>query len=161
MPYTRRYDRRCVSHEAAINLAPCLVSDFIFLLKEHAWSRSLFSFELVLNSFFHLMYCWFRRNWNTWKASSKFHTTPLIRFLLRLAQEGNKCTERVCYRQQIKLDCVNKPLRNIVYRTCDYRTGAVLYSGLGHGAFDCSEVRSYSHSSKHLAIDKSNIVSNL
>lgn len=131
MPYTRRYDRRSVRHEGAVNFATCLVSDFsISSERTRAWSRFLFSFELaVLNLFYHLIYCWFRRNWNTWKASSKFQTTPLIRFLLRHAQEGNKfalhCTARFCYRQQIKLGCVNEPLRNTVYRTYGDRIGDV------------------------------------
>jgi hypothetical protein len=120
-----------VCHAAAFNLATCLVSDFnISSERTRAWSRFLFSYELVvLNLLYHLIYCWFRRNWNTLKASSKFHATPLIQFLLRHVQEGNKCAlhciEGVCYRQQIKLDCVNKPLRNTVYRTYGDRIGDV------------------------------------
>jgi amino acid permease len=133
VPYTRRYDRWCVIHAAAVNLATWLVSDFnISSERTRAWFRFLFNYELVVsNLFYHLMYCWFRRNWNNWKASSKFHTTPLIRFLLRHAQEGNKCTLHctacICYRQQIKLDCVNKPLHNTVYRTCRERIGDVRF----------------------------------
>lgn len=169
MPYTLRYDRRCVSHAAAVNLATCLVSDFnISSERTRAWSRFLSSHEFeVLNLFYRLMYCWFRRNWNTWKAPSKFHATPLIQFRLRHAQERNKCalhcTEGVCYKQQIKLHCVNKPLRNTVHRTYGDRIGdvCVTYSGLGHGALGYSEVRLYSHLSKHPVIDKSNIVPNL
>jgi hypothetical protein len=100
------------------------------------------------------MYCWFRRNWNTWKASSKFHTTPLIRFLLRHAQ-GETSVRYIVLHAFVTDNTLNWTVwisRYIIQCPVHAAIGlamCVSYSGLGHGALDYSEVRLYRHLSKH------------
>ena len=168
MPYTRRYKRRYVNHASAVNFATCLFCDFnISSERTRAWSRFLFSYEFaVLNLFYHLMYRWFLRTWHTWKVSSNFHTTPLIRSLLRHAHES-KNVRYILLHAFVTDNRINYIVwisRYLIQCTVHVAIGlamCVSYSGLGHGALDYSEVRLYSHLSKHPAIDKSNIVPNL